>query len=108
VITDQLPFAYIMGRSTNARQLRSQLWAEWLFPRVLEDVQLAKLSEHKYSAASSSLLDPYMQRYWNWLVVQLPMWVAPNLITVSGLVVNVVTSVLLMYYAPQAQELVSG
>ena len=35
-------------------------------------------------------------RYWNWLVTFCPMWVAPNLITIVGLVINIVTSAVLV------------
>ena len=36
-----------------------------------------------------------------------PMWVAPNLITMVGLVINVVTSIVLMWACPTATEPVS-
>jgi hypothetical protein len=32
------------------------------------------------------------------------MWMAPNLITVLGLIVNIVTTLLYVYNAPQAKE----
>ncbi|CAG0912682.1 unnamed protein product [Notodromas monacha] len=89
-----------MGRTVSKR---SPMY-KWLFPRILEDVQLAKLSDHKYSSASNSILDPYMNVFWNWLVTKVPLWVAPNLITITGLIINIVTSVVLMYYAPLAKE----
>ena len=41
---------------------------------------------------------------WNHVVEQIPRWVAPNLITVVGLAVNVATSVLLMAQCPTATE----
>ena len=34
--------------------------------RILSDVQLKKLKEHKYSSSCQSLLDPAMQIFWNW------------------------------------------
>lgn len=70
---------------------------------VLNDRQLKRLSEHKYSSECVSILDPYLQVYWRWLVQQLPLWLAPNTLTVSGLVINVVTSLVLIWYCPQAQ-----
>lgn len=71
---------------------------------VLSDRQLKRLAEHKYSAECVSVLDPYFQVYWRWLVEQLPLWLAPNTITVSGLAINVFTSLILMFYCPQARE----
>ena len=38
------------------------------------------------------------------MVTVVPMWVAPNLITVVGLLVNIVTSLIYVYHAPQAKE----
>lgn len=64
--------------------------------RILSPQQLKKLSEHKYSCTSSSLMDPYLQPWWNWLVSKTPLWLAPNLITIVGLVVNIVTTLILV------------
>ena len=41
---------------------------------------------------------------WNFVVTLVPLWVAPNLITMVGLVINVVTSVILMWMCPTATE----
>jgi len=71
---------------------------------TLSDRELRKLKEHKYSSSCASLLDPTMQKYWNWLVTLCPMWVAPNLITIVGLVINIVTSAVLVWYCPNASE----
>ncbi|XP_068672959.1 cholinephosphotransferase 1-like [Montipora foliosa] len=71
---------------------------------VLSDRQLKRLAEHKYSAECVSILDPYFQVYWRWLVEQLPLWLAPNTITVSALAMNVATSLILMFYCPRAIE----
>lgn len=71
---------------------------------ILNEAQLKKLKEHKYSSSCISLLDPPMQKYWNWLVTLVPLWVAPNLITIVGLIINIVTSLILFYYSPKATE----
>lgn len=64
--------------------------------RILSPQQLKKLSEHKYSCSSSSLMDPWLQPWWNWLVSKTPLWLAPNLITIVGLAVNIVTTLILV------------
>ncbi|XP_037825273.1 cholinephosphotransferase 1 isoform X2 [Lucilia sericata] len=69
--------------------------------RILTPQQLKKLSEHKYSCSSSSLMDPWLQPWWNWLVSKTPLWLAPNLITIVGLVVNIVTTLILVAYSPE-------
>lgn len=71
---------------------------------ILTTVQLKRLSNHKYSCTSVSLLDSLMQSYWNWLVEKLPLWLAPNLITVAGLIINIITSLILVFYSPNAKE----
>ena len=34
----------------------------------------------------------------------LPLWLAPNLITITGLFVNIMTSLVLVYYNPDGKE----
>uniref|UniRef100_A0AAQ6II19 Choline/ethanolaminephosphotransferase 1 n=1 Tax=Anabas testudineus TaxID=64144 RepID=A0AAQ6II19_ANATE len=87
----------------------------WLAPGVLRRLielpspplsrhQLKRLEEHRYSSAGRSLLEPLMQRYWEWLVARVPSWIAPNLITIIGLATNVFTTLVLVYYCPTATE----
>ncbi|KFQ19933.1 Choline/ethanolaminephosphotransferase 1, partial [Mesitornis unicolor] len=66
--------------------------------------QLKRLEEHKYQSAGRSLLEPLMQGYWEWLVGRVPAWIAPNLITIIGLLINIFTTLLLVYYCPTATE----
>lgn len=69
--------------------------------------QLKRLEEHKYSASGRSLFDPPCQILWNWLILKVPLWVAPNTLTITGLLVNIITTLLLVYYCPTATEEVS-
>ncbi|XP_063374726.1 cholinephosphotransferase 1 isoform X1 [Cydia amplana] len=71
--------------------------------RILNAAQLKKLSEHKYSCTSSSILDAWLQPWWCWLVSKTPLWLAPNLITILGLIVNIVTTLILIWYSPDAR-----
>ncbi|XP_078053500.1 choline/ethanolaminephosphotransferase 1 bbc isoform X8 [Augochlora pura] len=70
---------------------------------LLSPGQLKRLSEHKYSCTTNSLLDGLLQPWWNWLVSKVPLWLAPNLITILGLIVNIVTTLILVYYSPDAR-----
>lgn len=46
----------------------------------------AQLATYKYSSGGSSFISTYvLGPYWNWLVTLFPTWVAPNTITLSGL-----------------------
>ena len=74
---------------------------------VLTEGQLKRLSEHKYSSSGTTLLDPLMQRFWNCFVQRIPVSIAPNVLTVAGLVVNAVTSLILVAYSPDARQEVS-
>jgi len=76
----------------------------WNNEPILSDHQLRKLVEHKYQSTGTTLLDPFMQRFWNWFVLKIPTNVAPNLITITGLLVNVVTTLILVFYSPGARQ----
>ncbi|KAM9313505.1 cholinephosphotransferase 1 [Gastrophryne carolinensis] len=73
-------------------------------PEPLSAQQLKRLEEHKYSACGRSILEPIMQNYWNWLVDKVPLWVAPNTITMVGLSLNVITTLIVAFYCPTATE----
>lgn len=76
-------------------------------PPVLNEQEIKRLREHKYASEGVTLLDPYMQKFWNWLVKLCPLWVAPNLITIIALIINIVTSVTLMVLSNNGKEQVS-
>jgi len=72
---------------------------------VLSPQQLKRLSEHKYSAQDKSILDElFMHKFWSWLVLKYPLWLAPNVITLFGLLLNVTATVILSYYSPDAKQ----
>ncbi|GIZ03670.1 hypothetical protein CEXT_591191 [Caerostris extrusa] len=75
---------------------------------IMTPLQLRKLSEHKYNSQGYTLLDPMLQPFWNWLVNKLPYSLAPNLMTVNGLIITIVTTLILMYYSPDAQQEVTS
>ncbi|XP_037944992.1 cholinephosphotransferase 1 isoform X3 [Teleopsis dalmanni] len=75
-----------------------------LYKDILSNKQLHKLSEHKYSCTSASLMDPWLQPWWNWLVSKTPLWLAPNLITIVGLIINIITTLILIYYSPDGKS----
>ncbi|KAB7493643.1 Choline/ethanolaminephosphotransferase 1 [Armadillidium nasatum] len=72
--------------------------------RQLSTDQLIRLEKHSYSCTNASLLDPIMQKLWCWLVNKCPMSLAPNLITITGLIINIITCLILIYYSPDAQH----
>ncbi|XP_053109563.1 cholinephosphotransferase 1 [Hemicordylus capensis] len=73
-------------------------------PEPLSLAQLKRLEQHRYSASGRSLLEPPLQLYWAWLVECTPTWLAPNAITLGGLVVNLLPILLLIACCPSATE----
>uniref|UniRef100_A0A5S6QU23 diacylglycerol cholinephosphotransferase n=1 Tax=Trichuris muris TaxID=70415 RepID=A0A5S6QU23_TRIMR len=68
---------------------------------MLSQVQLKRLLEHKYSAQDESLLSQlFMNKFWNAVVNHFPLWVSPNALTVSGLLLNIASTVILVWYSP--------
>ncbi|CAO3647278.1 unnamed protein product [Cunninghamella blakesleeana] len=62
---------------------------------------LPNLYKYKYSGVDKSLLSRYvLAPYWNNLVKIFPLWVAPNLITLLGLLCIGINVATLYYYAP--------
>ncbi|KAI6201036.1 hypothetical protein M3Y96_00798600 [Aphelenchoides besseyi] len=71
----------------------------------LDDGQISRLSNHKYSSVDSSILDElFMHKVWNWVVQLYPYWLAPNVITFIGLIVNAVTVLVLSHFCYTATE----
>lgn len=75
---------------------------------VLSEDQLQRLARHKYSASGVSAVEPYLQPFWRWLVEQIPLWWAPNALTLAGLVINGLTTVILLAYSPDGLQHVSA
>jgi len=54
------------------------------------------------------MLDPYLQPFWNWTVSKTPDWIHPNVLTLTGLIVNITTSLILVYLAPDGNTDLPG
>lgn len=60
---------------------------------VLTPIQLNGLKNHEYRSQGSSILESLvLKRFWKWLVTFLPDYIAPNLITFTGFVIAMATS----------------
>lgn len=70
--------------------------------KVLTSLHLKRLKEHRYSVTGSSLFEPILQFFWNWLITKTPLWIAPNLLTLVGVIVNIVTTLILVGFDPGA------
>ncbi|XP_014463990.2 cholinephosphotransferase 1 isoform X2 [Alligator mississippiensis] len=83
---------------------RPSMAGRWTLAEPLSLAQLRRLEQHSYSAAGRSLLEPPLQVYWGWLVQRTPAWLAPNAITMGGLLLNVLPTLLLVACCPRATE----
>ncbi|KAF8274305.1 hypothetical protein EI94DRAFT_1714111 [Lactarius quietus] len=62
---------------------------------------LAGLRNYRYKGVDKSLLSNYvLNPFWTWFVTLWPTWVAPNLITLSGLAIVLFNFASLSYYDP--------
>ena len=64
--------------------------------------QLNRLEIHKYNSEGSSMAEPYLQPFWKKIVTLLPLWLAPNLITLIGLLANLSSSIICFVLNPTA------
>lgn len=70
--------------------------------------QLRGIKDHKYSAQGISICDQLFQKFWTSLVNYVPLWVAPNLITFVGLIVNLATTLPIIISDPNCLGEVSA
>lgn len=72
---------------------------DYLSSRMLDGI-----SAYNYKASGYTWLDDLHNPIWNWLVEHFcPLWLAPNLITLTGLMFIVASHVLLAVYAPELE-----
>jgi phosphatidylglycerophosphate synthase len=69
--------------------------------RYLTRTQLEALAQYKYSSSDYSALDKLLTPYWERVLTLIPTWVAPNLITFTGLVVMITNALVLHQYSYQ-------
>ncbi|KAM3175658.1 hypothetical protein ACTXT7_008098 [Hymenolepis weldensis] len=70
----------------------------------LSPEQLLNLKEHKYSSRGSSISEKYFQVFWRSLVPYIPKRIAPNTLTLTGLILNTLSVLILLYYSPDLKS----
>ncbi|CAL5221609.1 g3829 [Coccomyxa viridis] len=65
---------------------------------------LSGLKNYKYQSAGYTLLDDIHQPFWNWITEQLPLWLAPNLITLIGTFGLILAYFVSLYHVPTFTE----
>ncbi|KAG2524822.1 hypothetical protein BBO99_00005805 [Phytophthora kernoviae] len=66
---------------------------------------LEGIAAYKYKAGSYTYLDNILNHFWTYSVQFLPMWMAPNLVTMLGTIIMMITTVVQLYYAPHFSEI---
>lgn len=71
----------------------------------IRDADIKALRHYQYHSVDKSLMTKYvLNPYWCWLVKHVPLWVAPNLITLTGFAFMVVSTGLLIKYGSNWEE----
>ncbi|KAB8225112.1 hypothetical protein BDV33DRAFT_198955 [Aspergillus novoparasiticus] len=71
--------------------------------RILDENEMAFLRDtiYIYNAFNGSYLERlFLQRFWIKLSGMVPDWIAPCVLTCTGITINVVTCLILLYYSP--------
>lgn len=71
---------------------------------MLSERALSQVAAYKYISGPSTPLDRLMNHWWNWSVELLPLWLAPNLVTLLGLLFMVAAAILVVFYSPNLTD----
>jgi ethanolaminephosphotransferase len=76
----------------------------WRVIAYADESKLHHLREYSYHGEDHSLLANYVfQPFWRWAAEFLPLWLAPNLITLLGLFAMVLGYVVVAFHLPELQ-----
>lgn len=79
--------------------------ASSIYQEHLSQSQLQALMDYKYRGEDRSITYKYvMGPFYNHVVNYLPMWIAPNAVTLIGFILTASAHLLLMYYSPTLTE----
>ncbi|XP_075249725.1 cholinephosphotransferase 1-like isoform X2 [Convolutriloba macropyga] len=70
----------------------------------LNQKQIENIKKHKYKSEGASILDPMYQKFWVSLVEHVPYWMAPNVLTLLGLMANFVAFLPVAVACPTFKE----
>ncbi|KAI9922999.1 hypothetical protein PsorP6_000107 [Peronosclerospora sorghi] len=66
---------------------------------------LAGIAAYKYKSGSYTYLDNVLNHFWTYSVQFLPIWMAPNLVTMIGTGAMMSTTMVQLFYAPHLSEI---
>ena len=65
---------------------------------AISEKQLRNLKKHEYQKEGTSILEPYFDVFWTWIVQFVPLWIAPNLITLLGSMTCAIQAGVMLHY----------
>ena len=69
-------------------------------PKYLRESDLKSLDVYKYHGADYTFIENLLNPFWTWFASFFPDWMAPNMITFVGLLINVSASILVVGLTP--------
>lgn len=90
------PPTWVNTREVLSAQSRSKKASEFL-----DEDQLIHLRSYRYQSVDKSMISNYILRhYWNFMVELLPLWLAPNMVTLLGFFFILANVILLEIFIP--------
>jgi ethanolaminephosphotransferase len=88
---------------------RSHLWKKFSYSCLINDEDLKRfhyLKEYRYYGVDRSILSRlFYNRLWNWMFLKfIPIWVAPNVLTLIGLVLTSLCATITIFLGPLRKE----
>eukprot|EP01134_Creolimax_fragrantissima_P002479 CFRG2479T1 len=68
--------------------------------KIFSPEEIKNLKNHRYSSTDGSLLSKVMNPWWSFAVTLIPTWVAPNILTLIGLLSTLLSTCVLLFYCP--------
>ena len=68
--------------------------------KYLRDKDLKSLDLYVYHGADYTLVENLLNPFWNWFASFFPDWMAPNTITLIGLIINIISAALVLIHDP--------
>jgi len=59
---------------------------------------LKRIQEHKYVSGTYTIIDNAMQPWWNFVAGLVPLSIAPNMVTLIGLILNISGVAVFLYH----------
>lgn len=80
----------------------------YLFGKYITDDGLKHIKEHKYKSGGYSFLDNIINPWWEFVVTLVPMSVAPNTLTLIGVIINFGFYIIMFYHDPTMSKELPG